>query len=101
MVGVQLPDDAETQFDANQPFEVTGAAPDPDAGHAIFHPGYGSEGGDYVTWARWDQKASAAWELQCIDEEYAIVTSDWINQVTQKTPGGLDLATLEQDIALL
>ncbi len=101
LVGVQLPADAEDQFDLKQAWEVTGAKPDPDAGHAIFHPGYGSEGGDYVSWKRWDQKASAAWESECIDEEYALITEDFINQVTQETPGGLNLAELEVDIAML
>lgn len=98
-VGVQLPQSAQTQFSAGQSWEVDDSQIE--GGHAIIHPGYGSEGGDYVTWAKWDQKASSAWESAYIDEEYIVVTEDWLNQATQKTPGGIDLATLEADLKLL
>jgi hypothetical protein len=91
--GVQLPADAQDQFGAGQPWEVTGSPSE--GGHAILHPGYGSLGDDYVSWAKWDQKASEAWSSDNIDEEYALITEDWINAVTKKTPGGLDLAALQ------
>jgi len=99
-VGVNLPMSAQEQFGANQPWKVVPNDPI-EGGHAIIHPGYGRLGGDYVSWARWDQKASSAWEAQYIEEEYVIITEDWINQVTQLTPGGVDLATLQTDIKLL
>lgn len=100
--GVTLPDNAQDQFGAGQPFElVAGYPPDPQEGHCIIHPGQGALGGDYVTWAKWDQKASAAWESACIDEEYGIITEDWLDQVTQLSPSGLDLATLQDDLAAL
>lgn len=99
-VGVQLPESAQDQFNANQSWEVV-EGDKIEGGHAIIHPGYGSEGGDYVTWAKWDQKASGEWESSYIDEEYVIITQDWINQATQKTPGGIELSTLQADIALL
>lgn len=97
-VGVQLPDNAEDQFDSGEPWEVDDAVPNPDSGHAILHPGYGSLGGDYVSWAKWDQKAGAEWESECIDEEYVLISDMWFDAVTNKTPGGLDLATLEKDL---
>ena len=101
-VGVQLPGAAEQQFNDGENWEVTNSEDDqPVGGHCIIHPGYGSEGGDYVTWAKWDQKASSAWETAFIDEEYCIITEDWLDAVTQKTPGGLDLATLQADLAAL
>lgn len=99
-VGVQLPYHAQIQFENSQSWEVV-PHDSIEGGHAIVHPGYGKLGDDYVTWAKWDQKASAAWSLAYVDEEYAILTSDWFEKVTQKTPGGLDLATLEKDISLL
>src|ERR1035438_2164411 len=98
-VGVQLPASAQDQFGRNKPWELVKSPID--GGHAIIHPGYGSEGGDYVTWARWDQKASSAWEAAYVDEEYAIISPEWLSQATRKTPGGLDLATLQADLALL
>jgi hypothetical protein len=96
-VGVNLPSSAMDQFNAGQPWEVVPNAPI-EGGHAIIHPGYGALGGDYVTWANWEQKASAAWEAAYIEEEYVIITQDWLDAVTRKTPGGLDLATLQADL---
>ncbi len=98
-VGVQLPASAQDQFGKGEPWEVVDSPIE--GGHAIIHPGYGSMGGDYVTWAKWDQKASSAWETTYIDEEYVIISEDWINKVTGKTPGGLDLATLQADLAAM
>jgi hypothetical protein len=99
-VGVQLPASAQKQFSKGQSWEVV-KHDSIEGGHAIIHPGYGLEGGDYVTWAKWDQKASSAWESAYIDEEYVLITEDWLNQATKQTPGGIDLPTLQADIALL
>ena len=99
-VGVQLPDSAQTQFSAGGSWEVVPNSPI-DSGHAIIHPGYGALGGDYGTWAKWDQKASSAWETAYIDEEYALISEDWLDAVTKKTPEGLDLDTLQADLAML
>lgn len=96
--GVNLPASAQSQFP--NPWEVMpGNAIE--GGHCIIRPGYGSEGDDYVTWANWEQKASAAWSKMYVEEEYCLITEDWLDQVTKKTPGGLDLATLEADLNLL
>jgi len=99
-VGVQLPQSAMDQFRAGKSFEVVPDSP-VISGHALIHPGYGALGGDYVTWAKWDQKASSAWESAYIDEEYVLITEDWIDQATQRTPGGIDLATLQADLKAL
>lgn len=101
-VGVNLPASAQSQFVEGQQcnWEVVPDSPI-EGGHCIIRPGYGSEGDDYVTWANWTVKASAAWSATYVDEEYVIITEDWINQSTQKTPGGIDLATLQQDIKLI
>lgn len=100
-VGVQVPNNMEDQFDANQPWEAVDNDGGIEGGHCILRTGYGSDGDNYVSWARWDQKASNAWSAKYIDEEYVILTQDWINQATKKTPGGLDLETLLADLQLL
>ena len=97
-VGVQLPASAQDQFPG--PWEVVDGSPI-EGGHCIIRPGYGATGDDYVTWGNWCVKASAAWSAAYVDEEYIVVTESWINQSTQLTPGGLDLATLQADLALL
>jgi len=99
-VGVNLPRSAEQQFDAGQDWSLVRHSAIV-GGHAILRPGYGSQGDDYVTWAKWDQKASLEWSAAYVEEEYVVITEDWIDQVTEKTPGGLDLATLESDLKLV
>ena len=94
-VGVNLPSSAQDQFP--NPWEVVpGDAIE--GGHCIIRPGYGSEGDDYVTWANWEQKASAAWSKKYVDEEYCLISESWIDQATQLTPGGLNLDTLWADM---
>jgi hypothetical protein len=96
-VGVQLPNSAQTQFAGGGNWEVTSDL-SIDGGHAILHPGYGYAGDDYVTWAKWDQKASAEWSSTFIDEEYVLISDSWFNAATKKTPMGLDIAALEADL---
>lgn len=99
-VGVQLPGQAQSQFENRQSWEVVENDTN-EGGHAIIRTGYGALGDNYVTWGKWDQKASAAWSLAYVEEEYVVITQDWFNSVTKLTPGGLDLATLESDLKLL
>jgi hypothetical protein len=101
-VGVNLPASAQNQFvDGKQcSWEVVPNS-EIEGGHCIIRPGYGSEGGDYVSWANWFIKASTAWENMYLDEEYVIVTQDWINKATNKTPDGIDLSVLLADLKLL
>ena len=99
-VGVQLPYHAQDQFSNNQPWEVV-QHDSIEGGHAIVRTGYGAAGDNYVTWAKWDQKANAAWSAAYVDEEYVLITEDWINKATELTPGGISLTELEEDINLL
>lgn len=98
LVGVQLPQNAQEQFAAGKSWEVSKKHGNILGGHAILHPGYGREGDDYWSWAKPDQKASAAWSKRFIDEEYVLITEDWIDQATHRTPGGLDLPMLLKDL---
>lgn len=95
-VGVQFPDSAMNEFNAGVPWNDVGL--DAADGHCILHPGYGEDGDDYVTWARWEQKASAAWSAKYVDEEYVIITQDWADYVTRHDNGELDLAGLFSDL---
>jgi hypothetical protein len=98
--GVNFPASAMAQFSAGQPFELVKGSPIA-AGHAMLHPGYGALGDDYVSWARWDQKAGAAWSFAYIDEEYIIITEDWFDQSTGKTAAGFDANALWADLKAL
>jgi hypothetical protein len=100
LVGVQFPESAQVQFAKGQSWEYVPDSPI-EGGHAIIRPGYGRLGDDYGTWANWNQKASLEWSSRHVDEEYVAITPAWLDKATKKTPGGLDLATLQSDIAAL
>lgn len=101
-VGVKLPQSAQNQFIENKQcdWEVINNS-SIEGGHCIIRPGYGSRGDDYVTWGNWEVKASTEWSSTYVEEEYIVVTEDWIDSATKKTPGGIDLNTLLSDLKLL
>jgi hypothetical protein len=101
-VGVQLPASAQQQFIEGEECHWSVVSGSPiEGGHCIIHPGYGLTGGDYGTWGNWFVKASTAWEQTYIDEEYVVISQEWINKVTNKTPGGLDVNKLKEYLELL
>lgn len=97
-VGVQLPVNAQDQFDAKESFEVVKDDGGIDGGHCIINTGYGSEGENYVTWGRGYQKASRAWTNHYVDEAYVIFTNDWIEQVSGLSPSGFNVDQLRADL---
>jgi hypothetical protein len=73
-IGVQLPNDAKTQIQTGQPWDVTtgpGSAPGSWGGHYVFLPGYTPMGPVCVTWGR-KQQMTWAWLDKYCDEAYAI-----------------------------
>lgn len=101
LLGAQMPNSAMDQFDAGKSFSVSWKNIGMAGGHAMMKPGYGAEGSNYVTWSKWDQKVGLSWENHYVDEEYVVISPDWLNKATQQTPGGLDLAALEKAISAL
>lgn len=100
LVGVNFPASAMDQFNSGLNWELVKDSP-LDGGHAIIHPGYGRQGDDYGTWAKWDQKASAAWSYAYIDEEYVAILPSWFDLNSGKTPGELDVNALWADLKAL
>lgn len=99
LTGVMFPESAQKQFQAGGPWELETDSPI-EGGHAILHTGFGALGDNYVTWAKWDQKASLAWS-KTVDEEYVAITKAWLDQTTKLSPSGLDLETLKSDLVAL
>ena len=68
-----------------------------EGGHAIYLPGYGRDGATGVSWGttytfNWD-----FWHTY-VDEAYAIVSTDWIEQ-SGKSPSGVDMNGLIADLS--
>lgn len=99
-IGVNLPNSAMSQFDSNTSWEVLPNDGGIDGGHSIPNFGYGRTGTNCITWAK-RQPMSWDWFLKYCDEAYAVITQDWINQATGKTPSGFDLVTLQADLNAL
>jgi len=73
-LGVQLPKDAQKQFQTGQPWDVTtgaGSKPGSWGGHYVYVPGYTPQGPVCVTWGQ-KQQITWAWLDKYCDESYAI-----------------------------
>lgn len=68
-VGVQLPEDAMSQFVHHKPWAKTKHAPDPNEGHAIVCVGWNKNTFRWITWSAY-QDSSADWLEECVDEMY-------------------------------
>jgi hypothetical protein len=91
--GVQLPDNAQQQFTNGETWTVAKNAPGKN-GHAILQAGEGSDGRDYQTWGKGDQKATHAWGDKYEDEGWVVLTPDLIEAASGKSPFGFDYDAL-------
>jgi hypothetical protein len=105
-IGVSLPDFAvapgadllATPWVIPPQGAVGDAAPDPENGHCIPAVGYDDRNIYVVTWGALKMMS---WEFYqaYMDEAYAVLSHDWISQKLGTSPEGLDLASLQQDVA--
>ena len=76
-VGVNLTDDADSLFGNGQPWTVAnGETPDPNDGHCIVK--VKADGQQTDTWVTWGalQGSTRAWTAACLDEAWAVVTTE-------------------------
>jgi len=68
-------------------------------GHAVVLAGYDANGARVISWG---QYYTMTWDFfaKFVDEVYAIADQDWV-EATGKTPGGISLAELEQQMQAL
>jgi hypothetical protein len=99
-VGVQLPASAETQFGAGQNWEYDPSSPTR-GGHAIVESGEGSDGHNYGTWGKGDQKASNQWDLNYVDEVYVPLTKQIVSAANDIAPKSLNYDALAADMHAL
>lgn len=99
-IGIRVPQSAMDQFSAGQFWDVV-----PNDGgivglHSIPNFGYGSQGTNCITWGQ-RQGMTWPWFSAYVEEAYVIISSDWLNQATQLTPSGFDIAALRNDLLSL
>jgi hypothetical protein len=76
-VGVNLTDDADALFGKGEPWTVAdGQKPDPNDGHCIVK--VKADGQQIDTWVTWGalQGSTLAWTAACLDEAWAVVTTE-------------------------
>jgi hypothetical protein len=91
MLGVQLPQSAERQTAAGEPWDLEWFSPIV-GGHGIPLVCYGPDGPSCVTWGR-NQDMTWRFLSHQADEAYAVVDADWLGRSGQSVTG-LDLAGL-------
>jgi hypothetical protein len=98
-LGVQLPLSAQNQAVwAVPPGGPTGqGAPGSWGGHAIPIVAYDVRGLTVVTWGALKRMSWGFLNAYC-DEAYAVLSQDWINNVTKLAPNTFDLAALQADL---
>ncbi len=95
MMGIQFPEQCYTSLNWNF---AGGLAPI--GGHCVTRSGEGAAGGRGDTWGE-EVAFSNPFLLGYQDEGYIVVTEDWINAVTGRSPSCLDLSALLADAKLL
>jgi hypothetical protein len=98
-LGVNLPQSAMDQTQANLAWTPVSGSPII-GGHSIPSFGFGSVGGNVITWAE-RQEYTWEWFTQFCDEAYAVITEDWIDQSSGIAPNTLNLAALQEDLNAL
>lgn len=100
-IGVQLPNSAMDQFNADEDWTVVANDGGIAGGHAIYGCGYPPTGDSIaiVSWGR-ALHASLDWLARYVDEMYAIVSLDWLAK-SGVSPSHLNLAALKQDLLSL
>lgn len=94
-VGVNLTDNADDLFSNDEPWRISkGQAPDPNEGHCIVK--VRTDGVDWDAWVTWGamQHSTAAWTEACVEEAWAIIT-------TEDQADLVDMVTLRADIKAL
>lgn len=100
LLGVNVPQSAMDQFDADQPWDAVQGSPVV-GGHAVplQYAGTGLVPYEVPTWARL-QGMTQAFMDEYVEEAWVVITDDWLDK-NGHTPEGLDLQQLGADLAAM
>ena len=97
--GVNLPANAQQQFEAGQPWTAEADDGGIEGGHCIILAGYDPDYLYFVTWGK-VQRATYGWWEKYGEEIWACVSTDWIS-AKGADPEGVNLASLGAEFAEL
>jgi hypothetical protein len=96
-IGINFPASAMDQFNEGKPWDYVRGSQN-EGGHAI-NGGFYQDGGNWkvVTWGQVQEMTQEFWD-HYVEEAWVVITPEWLNE-QGKSPTGLDLQTLGQDLA--
>lgn len=98
-IGIELPASAQQQLLEQQPWTCIGG-PSGVAGswggHCVFVAGYDATGVTCITWGKLQKMGWDFWHAY-VDECYALLSEEFLGR-DGRTPSGLDLVQLQQDL---
>jgi hypothetical protein len=95
-LGVELPADAETQFELKQPWHLTQNDGAPIGGHCIIGTGFNRFGLDIITWGATDSLTWGWWEKYG-SEAWAVIPEAFI-EANHGPLFNIDIMTLQEDL---
>jgi hypothetical protein len=98
VLGVDLPQSAEDQFNAGQPWTVVAGSPIL-GGHCLVVPYY-AVNPDGITWAN-KVEITASWWTKYVTEVHFVVAPEWVSATAGTTPSGVNWAGLGVDFTAL
>jgi hypothetical protein len=98
-LGVELPQSAQVQFEAQQPWHLTIPRGRPVGGHCIVGSGYNREGIDIITWGKETTMTWDWWEYYG-SEAYAIIPQAFV-EADHGPVYKIDILQLQADLKLL
>lgn len=99
LVGFEFPQSAMDQFNHGDPWSVNMASP-LIGGHCVPISEYDPTRLVCETWGALQPLSLGFLPYYC-DEAYAVITQDWINQATKRSPSGFNIDVLKGDLAVL
>ena len=98
-VGFNFPTFAMEQFDSGKPWDLSSVNTSIEGGHAVTAVGYDANYLYVVTWGQIQKMTWAFWN-KYVDEAWAIITQEWVDQ-NSNNAAGINLYALGQDFATL
>ena len=96
IVGAEMPENAEGQFNAGEPFYLTELELPNAEGHAMAATGYSRFGLDVVTWGSTESLTWSWWERY--GSEAWIVIPEFLTEIYEDSVWGLNILTIQKDI---
>lgn len=97
-IGINFPNSAMDQFNANEPWDVVPNEPEPTEGHAIPIVGWDGQYWYIVTWGK-VQKMTQAFFEKYVEEAWASLTQDFVNSVSGDDPLAQSLYQMGEQFA--